>query len=133
MTMGRQRNDPERGTTLPSLRWYALAIVPILGALACCAVLCSGAAELRTIAAVIDTQQAARLQRLATRELWLTAGVLLLVSVAFAAGWIMARMRTLRPIREMTAAFAEFGAGRGDLSRGVVCRGTGTLDPSQTR
>ena len=41
-------------------------------------------------------------KRLATRELWLTAGLLVLVSVAFAAGWLMARMRMLRPIRETT-------------------------------
>jgi len=131
MTTGRQSHDPERGTTSPtlSLRWLALAIGPALGALAFCAMLCSDAAGLRTVAAAVDARQAAELERLATRELWLTAGLLLLMSVTFAAGSLMARMRMLRPIREMTAAFAEFGAGRGDLSREIGVSGNRDLRP----
>jgi methyl-accepting chemotaxis protein len=121
MTAGRPSNDPDRGTTslAPSFRWLAVAILPIVGTLAYCAVLCSDAAVLRAITGTIDARHAAELERLATRDLWLTGGLLVLVSVALAAGGLMARMRMLRPIREMTAAFAEFGAGRGDLSREI--------------
>jgi methyl-accepting chemotaxis protein len=84
---------------------------------------------LRTIAATIDAPHAAELERLATRELWSTAGLLLLVSVTFIAAWLMARMRMLRPVREITAAFAAFGAGRGDLSREIEVSGNRDMRP----
>ena len=71
MTAGRQSSDPERGTTSLALsfRGLAFAIVPVLGALAFCAVLCSDAAMLRTVA-VPSMAARGRVERLATRELW---------------------------------------------------------------
>jgi methyl-accepting chemotaxis protein len=117
MAMGRHGNDCERGTTSPSLRFLGLALLPVLGALAISGLLWFEAADLRSIAAAPGVQHAGELQALAARQMWLAVGVLVLVLATVWCGWLLARAQLLRPMQEMTALFAEFGAGRGDLSR----------------
>ena len=102
-------------------RALALCAIPAAIAVVLLVLLIVGSGDLLTIAGTIqDSAAAAAIAAAAKRQWWIAAAVLLCIVAIVGCVWLTLRTRVLQPLRQIDAMFAEFGAGRGDLSRTVV-------------